>query len=322
MRFADLVGHAHVKDLLLRTARRGRVPHAWLFEGPEGVGKRTMALALLSWLCCRNRTDDDSCGACIPCRQVTDLSFVDLKVLKPDEKGSIKIDPLREEMPRLLFDPLVGPWKCLLIDDAHAMTLEAANAALKTLEEPPSNTLFVLVTPTPDILPRTIVSRCLSVSFGPVGTEDVMMFLLRQGVAADVARAAAALGRGSPGLALRHTTSEVLAERTDMIRQFLEVANGGAAARLALADELASDKDQVDERLDILESLVRDVLLAAVGAPDAALANADLAGEIRTFAEAAGPERALEMVQALLDRDAMRRYTPGARIALDRLMLS
>jgi DNA polymerase-3 subunit delta' len=320
VRFADVAGHEAVKELLVRAADRERVPHACLFHGPEGVGKRTTALAFLSYLVCRDRAGGDSCGRCVPCRQVSDGAFVDLAVIVP-EKGYVKIDAVRDAMPRLYYQPLVGPWKCLLIDDAHAMTLEAANAALKTLEEPPSSTLFVLVTPTPDVLPRTVLSRCFAVPFGPVPAADTVRLLVGRGVEEEAARAAVARARGSPGRAIRLLDSPVLAEREAFVKGFLALAGASAEERMRFADGVASSKDDAEDLMDLLESVVQDVLLAAAGAPDAGLRNPDLAEPIRGFAGRVGPDRAVRLADVLLEWDANRRYSPAIRVAVDRLVL-
>lgn len=320
MRFADVAGHDTVKTLLVRAADRGRVPHAWLFHGPEGVGKRTTALAFLSYLVCRRPSGGDSCGECVPCRQVSDGSFVDLATLQPD-KGYIKIDAIRDAMPRLLYPPLVGPWKCLIVDDAHTMTLEAANAALKSLEEPPSGTLFVLVTPAPDVLPRTVLSRCLAVPFGPVQVPEIVRLLLSRGVPEEAARAAAARSRGSPGRAAHLADSPVLEERRDFVSSFLALAGAGTLARMQFADGVASSRDDAEDLMEVLESVVQDVLLAASGVSDEALRNPDLAGPIRAFADKVGIDRALRMAASLIEWDAGRRYSPSVRVAVDRLVM-
>ncbi len=321
MRFADVIGNGHVKDVLRRAADKGRVPHAWMFTGPDGVGKRTMALAFLSYLVCRDRRDGDSCGECRPCRQVAQGAFADLQVLAPD-KGYIKIDPLREAMPRLFYPALTGPWKCLLVDDAHTMTPEAANAALKTLEEPPSMVMFVLVTPSPDLLPRTVLSRCFQVPFGPVPPDEIQRFLQARGRGGEDAASAAALSRGSPGRALQFLDSPILAERVEFLCSFLEMAEAGADVRLQFADHAGASKEETADRMLLVESAARDVLRAASGLPDEALSNRDLAYRIRGFADRVGPDRAVEMATAWLDWDAARRYVPGVRATIDRMMLA
>jgi DNA polymerase-3 subunit delta' len=321
MRFADVVGNGHVKEVLRRTADRDRVPHAWMFTGPDGVGKRTMAMAFLSYLVCRDRRDGDACGECRPCRQVADGVFADLQVLSP-EKGYIKIEPVREAMPRLFYPPLTGPWKCLLIDDAHTLGLEAANAALKTLEEPPSMVMFVLVTSSPDLLPRTVLSRCFQVPFGPVPTEDVVRFLESRGRTGPEAAAAAALSRGSPGRALQFLDSPVLAERLEFLTSFLDLAESDADPRLKFADGVGSSREEASDLMLLVESLARDVIRAASGLPDDTLSNRDVAPAIRAFADRAGPDRAVEMAAAWLDWDASRRYSPNPKATIDRLLLA
>ncbi len=321
MRFADVVGNSHVKEILRRTADRGRVPHAWMFSGPDGVGKRTMALAFLSYLVCRERRDGDACGECRPCRQVADGVFADLQTLAP-EKGYIKLDPLRDSMPRLYYPPLTGPWKCLLVDDAHTMTPEAANAALKTLEEPPSMVMFVLVTPSPDLLPRTVVSRCFQVPFGPVPPDDVLSFLASRGRTGPEAVAVAAMSRGSPGRALQFLDNPILKERHEFMSAFLDLASSDVDQHLKFADGVGSSKEETADLMLLVESLSRDVLRASSGMPDDTLSNRDLAAQIRTFADTVGADRAAEMAAAWLDWDATRRFVPNVRAAMDRMLIA
>jgi DNA polymerase-3 subunit delta' len=319
VRFADVVGNEHVKEVLRRAADRDRVPHAWMFTGPDGVGKRTMALAFLSYLVCRDRRDGDSCGVCRSCNQMTAGAYADLQVLSP-EKGYIKLEPLKESMPRLFYPALTGPWKCLLIDDAHTLTNEAANAALKTLEEPPSMVMFVLVTPSPDLLPRTVLSRCFEVPFGPLTNDEVVGFLESRGRTGSDAWSAASLSRGSPGRALQFLDSPVLTDRTEFLTSFLDLAESDAGPRLKFADEVGSSKDETADRMLLVESIARDVLRASAGLSDDMLSNRDLAYAIRAFADRVGPDRAVDMATAWLDWDATRRFVPNVRAAMDRLL--
>lgn len=317
MRFADVVGNRHVKDLLLRTGRRNRVPHAFLFHGPEGVGKRTMALAFFSWLVCPNRSEEDSCGECIVCRQVSDGSYVDLGILRP-EKGYIRIENFRQAVPRLFFEPVVGQWKCLLIDDAHMMTLEAANAALKTLEEPPSATLFFLITSAPDTLPRTVVSRCFSIPFGPVPVHEVASLLERLGKGNAVA--AAARSRGSPGRALRLCESESLGERTALVNAMLDAISAGAEGILRFSEEATRDRNAVEGHMEIIESVLKDMLMLSADLKEGSLSNPDMAERIKTVTDKIGTNRVLDMIYAWIEWDLARRYSPSARLALYRMM--
>lgn len=320
MRFADIVGHEHVKEVLRRAADRDRVPHAYLFHGPEGVGKATMALAFLSYLDCPDRRDGDSCGKCPTCRAIENRTFVDLHVATID-RNQIKIDEMRALMGRLYFEALVGPWKCLLVDEAHLLNLPAANAALKTLEEPPSRSLFILVTPNPDLLPQTVVSRCFQVPFGPLPTDEVVRFLRRRHPDQDVLDAAA-LSRGSPGRALGLLEHPILRERRAFLEAFLALAGQGPGERLAFSEGIAADRNDVATYVALLGSILSDLLLVAAGQPPEALANADLAPALRAFLDQVGVDRVLAVVETYRQWDEDRMYQPYARAALDRLVLS
>lgn len=321
MKFSDIIGHDRVSAVLRQSADAGRVPPTLLFHGREGVGKRAMAMAFLSYLVCRDPEDGDSCGICPNCRRMDDNGYVDLVTIGP-EKGIIKIDAIRDAMPRLLYQPIIGPWKCLIIDDAHTMNIEAANAALKTLEEPPSKTIFVLVTSSPDTLPRTVLSRSLQVPFGPVPAAQISSWLVGRGVEPGAAGSAAALASGCPGAALRLLDSDVLQERLDFVRTFLSLAAEPDRVRLQFSDSVPSERDNGDMYKLLMESVARDVLLAVSGAPVEALSNIDLAPEIMAFAAQAGPDRAVALADAWLDWDAARAYFPSTRSAMDKMVLS
>lgn len=322
MKFSDIVGHERVAEVLRRAVDTGRIPPTILFYGRDGVGKRAMAMAFVSYLICRDRPDGDSCGICPNCRRMAENGYVDLVVLEP-EKGVIKIDAIREAMPRLLYEPVIGPYKVLIIDDAHAMNIEAANAALKTLEEPPSNTVFLLITSSPDTLPRTVLSRSFQVPFGPVATRPIVdMLVAEKEVEPDVARSAAALSAGCPGAAVRLLDSQALDERRDFIRTFLSLAREPDRARLQFSEGIGSDRDGADMYRLILESVARDILLAVSGDAGDGFSNLDMASEIIEFATETGPECAIAIADAWLDWDAARAYNPMPRSAVDRMVLS
>jgi len=322
MRFSDIVGHDHIKETLIRTADRDRIPNAYMFHGPEGVGKRTMALTFHSYLVCVESVDGDSCGSCRPCRQMAADAFVDLHIPKPD-KGVIKIDEMRRVMSPLHFEPIVGPWKCMLIDDAHIMTDESANMVLKTLEEPPPRTLFILVTSTPDILPSTVMSRCFQVPFGPLPNSEVARFVKNkcdadEGDAMD----AAVLSGGSIGKAMRLIESDAIKDRLGMIESFLDSLDKTPNDRLLFSEGVTSNREDTAVNMELVESVISDLVLASAGLPDSALANSDLALQLRSFAERIDVEQLMAIVAAFHEWDAARRYQPFTRSAVDRIVLS
>lgn len=322
MRFFGIVGQDRVKNILLRTVSAQRIPHAFLFAGPEGVGKRTTALAFFSFLVCEDPTENDSCGLCRACNMVDAGTFPDLAILQP-EKGVIKIDAIRQATPRLQFEPLIGPWKGLIIDNADLMTLEAANAALKTLEEPPSKTLFILISSNPDVLPRTVISRCITLNFNRLSTEDVAAIVAEErGLSPAEIVDAAALSMGSPGRAIRLLDSPLMGERRAFIQTFLELGTKGLDQLLAFSKDVASSKGDEADVLLLLESLLQDIVHAASGSPDSDFCNYDMVEEIRGFANKIGIDKALAAVNAWTDWDYKRRYHPDLRAALDKVFLA
>ena len=166
----EVVGHSRILDFLERIVKSERMPHALLFSGKRGIGKFKVATLLAMMYLCKTR---DACGSCKSCKSIGKGVHEDFKVVfVPDKKKNISIEDIRE-LKEWTYVGASSGGKVAIIDDAHLMSIEAANAFLKTLEEPPIGTVFVLVTPSPYKLPQTIVSRCLNVRFQPLTKEDI-----------------------------------------------------------------------------------------------------------------------------------------------------
>jgi DNA polymerase III subunit delta' len=203
------------------------------------------------------------------------------------------------------------------------MNTEAANAALKTLEEPPRNTIFILVTSSPDTLPRTVLSRSFQVPFGPVpATAITSLLMATRDVEPDTAISAAALAAGCPGEAFRLLDSAALTERRDFIRAFLSLAAEPDRTRLQFSEGVPTERDGGDVYRLILESVARDILVAVSGADQQQISNVDMKDEIIAFASAVGPDRAVTIADAWLDWDMARAYYPMPRSAIDRMVLA
>lgn len=164
----SILGHEAVIKSLQNLAGERRLPHALLFSGTEGIGKRGVAIQLSASLLCENAPQ--ACGVCHSCKLLTDGKHPDFVLIEPEE-GKIKIDTIRELKKDFSFAPLMGRSRVILIVDAHAMNTAAANALLKTLEEPPADTYFLLLTHAMGWIPRTIVSRCQKIRFSPLAPD-------------------------------------------------------------------------------------------------------------------------------------------------------
>lgn len=342
MPFRDLTGHRHLLELLARAVRRGTLPQSLIFAGPEGVGKRMAAVALAQLVNClsvdKPATPDlgseadtfatfelgsnvagyDACGECASCKRIARGVHADVLVMEPGETGAIKIDPIRDAIERTAYRPFEGRRRVVIIDQADAITVEAQDALLKTLEEPPPSSTFVLVTSRPDVLLPTVRSRCQRLRFGRLSPADVAGVLMRehQYDAAD-AHAAAALSDGSVGAAL-DGGSDCYVEARERAAGLLEaVASGGdprrrldGAKALIGTGKDSSDREELARRLHALSSILRDLGVLLSRADERCLANADLTPLLRKLHRSFDGERALRAFSAVdralvaLDRNA------------------
>src|SRR5262249_14637588 len=286
----QVIGHRAVLELLARAVSRGSVPPTLIFAGPDGVGKRLTAMALAQALNCDNPSPDgDACGACGPCTRIARGVHADVLVVEPGDSGSIKIDQVRDAIDRAAYRPFEGRRRLVLIDTADALVGEAQNALLKTLEEPPPSSVFVLVTSRPDLLLPTVRSRGHRLRFGALAESDVAAVLVKDGFSDADAHAAAAMSDGSVGRALEENTEEAIDARDTAARVLHAVAGStNPQRRLEGARALAGsgDREEVWRRLLALSSLLRDMSVLAAHGDEHVLANADLAPQLRTLGPA------------------------------------
>ena len=316
MPFREITGHRQLLELIARAAVRGTLPPSLIFAGPEGVGKRMAAVALAQFLNCPNRTDDDSCGTCPACTRIARLVHADVLMIEPGDTGLIRIDQIRDVIERTAYRPFEGRRRVVILDDADVLNLDAQNALLKTLEEPPATSTFVLVTSKPDVLLPTVRSRCQRLRFGRLSPADVAGVLTREHDYSETeAHAAASLSDGSIGLALEGGSDEFVEARaaaTDLLA--MVAASRDPRRRLAGAKSLSgaarggSDRDELARRLRALSSILRDLGILISRADERALANTDLRADLEPLLRSFDGDRVLRAFAAV-DR---------ALIALDR----
>src|SRR5262245_11504895 len=284
MPFRDVVGHHRLIDLLTRSVAAGSLPPSLLLTGPSGVGKRLTAIATAQTLnCLRPTTDDlrptaddsrpttlDACGACAACRRIARGAHPDVLVVEPGDTGTIKIDQIRDVVDRANYRPFEGRRRVVIIDEADALVVPAQNALLKTLEEPPPSSVFILVTARPDALLATVRSRCPVLRFLPLEPEEVTAVLARHGRSDKDARAIAAGANGSVAQALEARNSDVAAARDVAARVLSQAASTDEPRRrIDAAKDLlvktggggAGDREQLASHLRAMASLLRDVEL-------------------------------------------------------------
>ena len=324
MPFRQIVGHRRLVALLTRAIARQTLPPALLLAGPAGVGKRLTALAVAETLNCLQVTktadlEAEACGECTACKRIARGVHPDVMTLEPGDTGSIKIEQVREVIDRAAYRPFEGRRRVVIVDEADALVDAAQNALLKTLEEPPSASSFILVSSLPDSLLPTVRSRCPRLRFAPLSAADVATALMRDHALGETeARAAAAEADGSVGRALAALSVD-LAEARGAAQRVLEQTARASdpARRLDAAKELAAKKgtsagerDQLAGSLRALASLLRDIGILAARADRTTLANADLEADLTRLSAAFDSERAaraftsVDRALASLERNA------------------
>lgn len=323
--FSKLVGNSNVKKTLERLLANGRLPNSLLFTGADGVGKRQFAIEIARTAICGSRTDSGAaCGVCASCKRigatnipaVTDKNKDEFKTLfftnhrdvasVVPYKNFILVDAIRDLEKEANFRPFEAKARFFIIDSAEKMNDNAANALLKTLEEPPTTSYIFLITSRPDSLLPTIRSRCQTLRFAPVATADIEHYLINErAYSHHEAVLAGRLARGSIGRAVTIDTAEFREQRSRMfevLKHALET--GDRAALLKTSGELndAKNKEHFAENLDILASLIHDVWSLGISGDRERIVNNDLENELTSLAEHSQVTRLpdwLELIEAM-----------------------
>ncbi len=257
-------GQHQARNLLSRSLAADRLAHAYLFRGPEGVGKQLFARGLTAAVNCKQRNGLSACGECLSCRKFASGMHPDFVHVAP-QKGAIKIAQIRELIKQLSFAPYEAGTRVVLIEDVHTMRQEAANSLLKTLEEPPANNLLILTADSAGNVLQTIISRCQSIPFYSLTINETTAVLTDKDdtLDAETALLLARLAEGSPGRAelLQHL------DLVEFWRRLLEllVARSGDEAQdvsqmLMMAEEMAVLKENLPHLFSLIRLWVRDCL--------------------------------------------------------------
>ncbi len=327
MSFVEILGQERAVSLLRRAWAAGRLSQAYCFTGPPGVGKRTAALALAQAVNCLEapaRAADaptaDACGQCVSCRKIAGGLHPDVTEVRPEAKTVISIDQIREVVAQASLRAYEGKAKVWILDPADLMQEPAANAILKTLEEPAGASLFVLVTAVPDALLATIMSRCQEVRFDPLGEVHLRDILVRQGRTPEQAAAAAALAGGSVARALALDVADARATR-DRIVQEVWGGLGSLTTILERAENLAKDRAGFEDALDILAAFTRDLAVARVSGEDAPVGHADRRSEVARLAAGYSTGAIVKVFEAQVEaRRALARHA-NPRLTAERMLL-
>lgn len=274
MSLKDIVGQEKAVRMLLGILRRQKVASSYLFCGEAGVGKKTVAIDFAKAVNCLSPRSPgpefpadgpvDACDECESCEKINAGVHPDFLVVSPEER-LIRIEEIRMVDEALSYKPFEGRKKTVIVDDAETMNISAANAFLKTLEEPPEDSVIILISSKPDLLPATIRSRCSRINFSPLPTDACMRVLSGKETDAEKLSLAVRLSMGRPGTAL---SADLTEERT----WFLNVFRG----MLHAEKDGWSSRDDMERWFDHVLVFFRDMTVLKITKDPARLINADL----------------------------------------------
>ncbi len=288
----NLLGHEWAVDMLHQHVARGEVRHAYLFCGPPGLGRRTLALRLAQALNCTTPIAAGvPCGTCRDCRQIESMQHPDMTVIQAlddegntKENGTLKVEYVRAVQHSLSLKPYQAKYRVALFLRFQEANDSAANALLKTLEEAPAHAILLLTADTPEQLLPTIVSRCEILRLRALPISAIEADLLKRGVDAERARLLAHISGGRPGYARKLIDNVTLLEkREERLNDLQTLLSASRVEKFSYADKLAKDKETMRQVILIWLSYWRDVMLRVAQA-DTPLTNIDCNMEIEFLA--------------------------------------
>jgi len=318
--FDSLTGNERVKEALKRMIAADRLPGAMLFVGEEGIGKKLFALEVARALNCRSRKGVEGCGVCPICVRIGKINYVVstkeedlLQIFWTDfldvglveaPKRVLRVDQMREIEFEANFRPMEGKARVFIIDDAEKLNDASANALLKVLEEPPSTSFLILITARPAMLLTTIRSRCQTIRFAPLKPAEIEQHLVENKVDKKAAQLRARTAEGSIAKALEGDVDTFTEQRRAMLTVLKALSGSPNVAQLIRSAEGLNEaqyKDEFEQRLDVLETLIRDAWMLSVGVKTDQLVNEDMAVQLSEISKSINPDRASSWILQIED---------------------
>ena len=327
MSFRDCIGHQQPIAFLQSAVTHERLAHAYLFHGENAIGKRLTAFRFAQALNCEQppETDSfDSCGSCRSCRQIEALTYPDFFVIEPDPEQAtrqIKIEQVREIEHHIMYRPLIGERKICLLNDADRMTIGAANALLKTLEEPPAHSLFLMISSRPAALPATIRSRCQTLRFTtPTRTQVEAALILKREIPPPDARFLAIISEGRIGEALTADVKDTQARQQELVDLVRPQSLQSIGSILSSAEAIAK-ADRAQDVLSWLARWIRDLVFIQVGGDRDQLLYLDNLTTLETYAKQADVDMLLDLLTTIERTEQQATRHLNLHMALETILL-
>ena len=330
MSFSNVLGQGQAKHILSQALSQSRLSHAYLFYGPDSIGKKLLAFEFAKALNCLSSKTDDACGTCDSCRKIGDRVHPDFFFVEPTKstptarEAAIKIDEIRELQKKLSFLPYEAKAKVAVIDQVEKMNLQACNAFLKTLEEPPSSTVLILITSNIYKILPTMISRCQGIRFNPLPPEAIREILKKQQeeewssgeIDLRVGRS-----QGQVSRALSEEATQTSSYRSEMIGLIDHVSLKRMDLLFQWSKAMAKGSEPLTQILEEMMSLLRDLtFIKSGGAPDQ-LFNRDLLAELEPVARKKSLPHLLKMAEAVNQTQYALSGNANAQLALETMLL-
>ncbi len=321
MAFEHIVGQGRTIALLRHLLTTNRIPHAFLMEGQRGIGKGKLALQLAMGICCSAK-ESRPCGSCPSCVKAVHGNHSEIKRI--DEESVIKIETIRELQKEIQLKPYEGTKKVFIINNAEAMTIQAQNALLKTLEEPPSYATIILLTNNASSLLPTIISRCQLLKLVPAKQEEVAEYLISvEGLSLEESKVVASFSNGVIGRALRILKDEEFRKKRDIIIDITKELLGGKIINLLERVSLLNEeKALLEDVFDIFLSWYRDILIYRETRQVDFIMNCDKIEEIKLQANKINSHKSKEIILIIEKNKGNTRSNVNHQLNLEVMLLN
>ncbi|HHU48100.1 MAG: DNA polymerase III subunit delta' [Caldicoprobacterales bacterium] len=321
MNTSNIIGQSPLIASMERILASGRIVHAYLFTGPAGAGKKTMSSLFAQALLCTN-IEDKPCYTCRTCRQFASGNHPDVFwVRRQEDKTAIVVDQIRDLQAAIKVKTYQAGKRICFIENAHLLTQQAQNALLKTLEEPPPDTLFLLLAENTSALLPTILSRCQVFRIGSLSGEDIIEILSsRLSVKKEDAAVIAALSQGNPGKALALAEDETFQSCRKILIEGLSQA--GSVRILDLYGVFADNRDRVEDLFNILQLWIRDLLIFKETGKWKLIINLDQTALLRMQVSHFTSAALKDMIEKVEESRTMLKRNSNYQITIENMLLS
>lgn len=326
-----IIGHDWAVQLLSGAIKNGRIGHAHLITGPQQIGKSTLARTFAQAINCEEPLAMRPCGSCRSCKLIAEDIHPDVHMLLPEisSRGTarIKVDQIRDLQRQLQLSTVEGRYRVAILKQFDAANANAANAFLKTLEEPPPNVILLLTATDADSLLATISSRCRTINLRPLDSESIEQNLMTSfGVAPADALLLSHLADGRPGWAIEASRqAQILEARQQNLKQLNEALEGRRVRRFLLADKLSKKPEKLPALLRTWLSWWRDLALVAYGRgtvnPSVPISNIDQQRSLEEFADSWSREAIVKSLAATGHAIEYLQQNANTRLVIENLLL-